>query len=229
MTAEYQIKSLETVSTFSSDIHQCQIQILLSTDKSIQCQSLLKIFEIALNIPKPIGTFLLPIAAQRYWITHNLHHEMAETRCHYSRPTWSNSQLWVQIGIQGFAQNLWQEKYTKIFVLGFHGILKTTRRFSHHVIWYSRGSSRGMTVLADQNTNTTRVMSMVITLWVPLTKYHIPSPSSWMVVTSCNYSCTDMGFISLAVTSCNYSCANMDFIGFNSQRKVGVDKYTIIC
>ncbi len=152
-----------------------------------------------------------------------------QTRCHYTRPTWSNSQLWVQIGIQGFAQNFWQEKYTKIFVLGFHGILKTTRRFSHHVIWYSRGSSRGMTVLADQNTNTTRVMSMVITLWVPLTKYHIPSPSSWMVVTSCDYSHTDMGFISLAVTSCNYSCANMDFVAFNSQRKVGVDKYTIIC
>ncbi len=229
MTAEYQLKSLETVSTFSSDIPQCHSQILLSTDKSIQCNSLLKIYEITLNIPKPRQTFLLPIAAQRYCVTHNLHHEMAETHCHYSRPTLSNSQLWVQIGIQGFAQNLWQEKYTKIFVLGFHGILKTRRKFSHHVVWYSRGSSRGMTVLADQNTNTTRVMSMVITLWVPLTKYHIPSPSSWMVVTSCDYSRTDMGFISLAVNSCNYSCANMDFIGFNYQRKVGVGKYTIIC
>jgi hypothetical protein len=50
-----------------------------------------------------------------------------------------------------------------------------------------------------------------------------------MVVTRCDYSRTDMGFISLAVTSCNDSCANMDFIGFNYQRKVGVDKYTIIC
>lgn len=130
MTAEYQLKSLERVSTFSSDIPQCHIQILLSTDKSIQCHTLLKIYEITLNIPKPRRTFLLPIAAQRYWITHNLHYEMAETCCHYSRPTfWSNSQLWVQIGIQGFAQNLWQEKYTKIFVLGFHSILKTTRRY----------------------------------------------------------------------------------------------------
>jgi hypothetical protein len=87
MTAQYQPKSLETVPTFSSDIPQCHIQILLSTDKSIQCHSLLKIYEITLNIPKPRGTFLLPIAAQRYQITHNLHHEMAETRCHYSRLT----------------------------------------------------------------------------------------------------------------------------------------------
>ncbi len=79
MTAEYQLKSFKTVSTFSSDIPQCHIQILLSTDKSIQCHSLLKMYEIALNIPKPIGTFLLPIAAQRYQITHNLHHEMADT------------------------------------------------------------------------------------------------------------------------------------------------------
>ncbi len=65
MTAEYQLKSLETVSTFSSDIPQCHIQILLSTDKSIQCHSLLKIYIYKKNIPKPRGTFLLPIAAQK--------------------------------------------------------------------------------------------------------------------------------------------------------------------